>query len=108
MYRPLGPAELALVKESGFKKWPPRLQGQSIFYPVANETYAKEITIQWNVRDYGVGYVARFSVRKPFVENYLLHKVGNKEHYEWWIPAEDLEELNRNIVGKIDIVGEYR
>jgi hypothetical protein len=27
---------------------------------------------------------------------------------EWWIPAEDLEELNENIVGLIEVIGEYR
>jgi hypothetical protein len=27
---------------------------------------------------------------------------------EWWVPAEDLEELNRNIVGKIEVIGEYQ
>ena len=26
---------------------------------------------------------------------------------EWWIPAEDLAELNRNIVGVIEVVSEY-
>ena len=25
-----------------------------------------------------------------------------------WVPAEDLEELNENIVGFIEVVGEYR
>jgi len=27
-------------------------------------------------------------------------------HY-WWIPAEHLETLNANIVGLIEVVGEY-
>jgi len=27
---------------------------------------------------------------------------------EYWIPAEDLEELNSNIVGRIDVVEEFR
>jgi hypothetical protein len=26
---------------------------------------------------------------------------------EWWIPAEDLEELNSNIVGVIEVIGEF-
>ena len=39
---------------------------------------------------------------------YSIHQVGNKHHTEWWIPAEDLEELNDNIVGLIEVIGEYR
>ena len=37
LYRPTGPAELALVEASGWLAWPPRLPEQPIFYPVLNE-----------------------------------------------------------------------
>lgn len=30
------------------------------------------------------------------------------EHEEYWIPAEELEEFNRNIVGEIEVIAEYR
>jgi hypothetical protein len=35
MYRPVGPKELKLL--DGFRRWPPRLPEQPIFYPVTNE-----------------------------------------------------------------------
>ena len=107
LYRPTGPEELLLVKGSGYRKWPPRLPEQPIFYPVTNEIYAKEIATQWNIKDSGVGYVTRFRVKKIFIQNYELHQVGASHHSEWWIPAEDLEALNNNIVGKIEVIGEY-
>jgi hypothetical protein len=108
LYRPTGPKELELVKQSGFKRWPPRLSGQSIFYPVTNEEYARQIATQWNVKDSGVGYVTRFEVKKTFIDLYKVHEVGRTNHTEWWIPSEDLEELNDNIVGLIEVIGEYR
>ena len=108
LFRPTGPKELDLVAASGFRRWPPRLAGQPIFYPVTNEAYAKEIAIKWNIPESGVGFVTKFSVRKNFMEKYQIHKVGGEDHLEWWIPAEDLEELNDNIVGLIEIIGEYR
>lgn len=108
MYRPTGPEEIKLVEESGFKKWPPRLPDQPIFYPVTNEEYAKQIATQWNVKSSGVGFVTKFEVKKSFVDKYETQKVGGSEHTEWWIPAEDLEKLNDNIVGLIEIIGEYR
>jgi hypothetical protein len=107
LYRPTGPKELELVKESGYKRWPSRLPGQPIFYPVTNEKYATEITKKWNVRESGVGYVTRFEVKKSFMNNYQLHQVGASHHTEWWIPADELEALNNNIVGKIEVIGEY-
>ena len=108
VYRPTGPDELRLVETSGWRKWPPRLPGQSIFYPVANERYAREIAEKWNVPENGIGYVTRFEVRKSFMDRYETHGVGGSGHVEWWVPAEDLEELNANIVGLIEVIGKYR
>ena len=108
LYRPTGPNELKLVEESGFNKWPPRLPEQPIFYPVTNEKYAKEIATQWNIKDSGVGYVTKFLVKKSFMAKYKIEQVGASHHTEWWVPAEELEELNSNIVGKIEVIGEYR
>ena len=108
LYRPTGPDEVELVRQSGYAKWPPRLPGQPIFYPMRNEEYAREIATRWNVRDGKTGYVTRFEVRKSFMNQYEIHQVGASHHTEWWIPAEDLEELNKNIVGKIEVIGEHR
>lgn len=108
LYRPTGPKELQLVKESGYKKWPPRLPEQPIFYPVTNEQYAKEIASEWNVKNSGCGYVCRFKVRSEFIDKYEIHQVGASHHKEWWIPAEDLETLNQNIVGEIEVIAEFK
>jgi hypothetical protein len=107
MYRPVGSKELQLLKDRGFRRWPPRLPEQPIFYPVTNEQYAIEIASRWNVTDDGVGYVTKFAVRRSFVQQYDIQRVGGVHHTEWWIPAEDLERLNDNIVGVIEVIGEY-
>jgi hypothetical protein len=108
LYRPTGPQELKLVAASGYRRWPPRLPEQPIFYPVTNEEYARQIAIKWNIPASGVGYVTRFQVKKSFMDKYQIQKVGGEQHIEWWIPAEDLEELNDNIVGQIEVIGEYK
>ena len=108
LFRPTGPEELKLVEESGFKRWPPRLAGQPIFYPVTNEKYAKEIATRWNIKDSGVGYVTRFEVKTEFMSKYKIEQVGAAHHTEWWVPDAELPELNDNIVGLIEVVGEYK
>ncbi len=108
LYRPTGPEELALVKASGYRLWPPRLPEQPIFYPVTNEHYAVDIASDWNVKASGVGYVTRFQVRKAFMDSYPIQQVGARHHTEWWVPAEDLDELNRNIVGLIEVIREFK
>lgn len=108
LYRPTGPIELDLVKQSAFRRWPPRLPGQPFFYPVTNEQYAIEIASQWNTKDSKIGYVTRFQVKADFMSQFAIQKVGGAHHTEWWIPAEELEALNDNIVGLIEVIGEYR
>jgi hypothetical protein len=107
LYRPVRPKELALIAASGYREFPPRLAGQPIFYPVLNEEYARQIARDWNVPASGAGYVTRFAVRNEFVARYPIRTVGGAVHQELWIPAEDLAEMNRNIVGLIEVIGEY-
>ena len=110
LYRPTGDNELALVEESGFRAWPPRLFWQPIFYPVLNEEYATQIARDWNSTSEPnyVGFVTRFRVRASFLRQYDVHQVGGRVHQEYWIPAEDLEALNANIVGQIEVIATYR
>ncbi|WP_422979398.1 hypothetical protein [Undibacterium sp. TC9W] len=107
LYRPTGPEELALVRDSGNKKWPPRLPEQPIFYPVTNVEYAIQIARDWNVPASGSGYVTRFEVSKSFMDNYPVQTVGGAIHTEWWIPAEDVELMNANIVGQIELIHSF-
>jgi hypothetical protein len=107
LYRPVGPEELAKLRESAFKRWPPRLPEQPIFYPVTNEQYAAEIAERWNIKDSGYGAVTRFQVRAMFMARYPIQKVGGAHHTEWWVPAEELEALNDEIVGTIEVIREF-
>ncbi len=107
LYRPTGQRELALVRESGYRAWPPRLPEQPIFYPVLNEEYATQIARDWNARGTSIGYVTRFHVRAAYLRRYEVQTVGGRVHQEYWIPAEDLPEFNSNIVGLIEVVAEF-
>lgn len=107
LYRPVGPRELALIAESGYRAFPPRLPEQPIFYPVLNEEYARQIARDWNVKTSGAGYVTRFQVASAFLEPYPAQVVGAAIHRELWIPAEQLPGLNRHIVGLIEVIAEF-
>src|ERR1044071_8010439 len=110
LYRPVGQKELDLIRESGYSGFPPRLPEQPIFYPVLNEEYATQIARDWNTKhnDPPVGYVTRFQVRSDYLVGYEVQVVGGSQHQEYWIPAGALDEFNRNIVGQIEVIAEYR
>jgi hypothetical protein len=107
LFRPVGENELALIRASGYTGFPPRLEGQPIFYPVLNREYAAQIARDWNARGGKHGYVTRFAVRTAFLSGYDIHRVGSAIHEEYWIPAEDLDTLNHNILGVIEVVEEF-
>ena len=75
-----------------------------------SEQYAIQIARDWNPKDEGSGfkgYVLRFNIRTEFLRHYQIHVVGSSEHQEYWIPAGDLQKLNENIVGRIEVISEF-
>lgn len=107
LYRPVGPKELALIEQSGWKEFPPRLPGQPIFYPVTNEEYAVQIARDWNVKESGSGHVTRFEVETAYLSRFPKQIVGSRIHEELWVPAEDLHEYNSQIHGKIEVIRSF-
>lgn len=107
LFRPVGPKELVLIKESGWTKFPPRLAEQPFFYPVLNEKYATQITRDWNVPSDGAGFVTKFEIERDFILNFEIHNVGGEHHDELWIPASELERFNNHIIGKISVINEF-
>jgi hypothetical protein len=111
LYRPVGQPELDLIVASDFRAFPPRLPSQPIFYPVVSLDYAVQIARDWNTRDEengSVGYVLRFAIPSEYAARYPVRQVGDRIHSELWVPAEELPEFNRQIVGTIEVVHEFR
>ena len=110
LYRPVGQKELELLEQSNFTAWPPRLPEQPIFYPVTNEDYAVQIARDWNTKDKSngcVGYVTKFEVDTDYLSRFPVEVVGGKQHSEHWIPAEDLNQFNQHIIGKIEVIRKF-
>jgi len=107
LFRPVGPAELALIEASGFRAFPPRLPDQPIFYPVTTEAYAVKIARDWNVPASGAGFVTRFQIRASHLARYPVQPAGGQDHLEHWIPAEELDAFNANIVGRIEVIAQF-
>jgi hypothetical protein len=107
LYRPVGPAELALIEASGWRAFPARLPAQPIFYPVLNVEYARQIARDWNVRESGAGFVTRFEIDSAYVAQFPVQTVGAAIHQELWVPAEELNAFNAHIVGPIEVTEEF-
>ena len=107
LWRPVGPKELELIRQTGMRAFPPRLPEQPIFYPVRTEEYAVNIARDWNVAASGIGFVTRFQVKRSFIDRFEVKEAGGRSHLEYWIPADDLEAFNEAIVGLIEVVSSF-
>lgn len=107
LWRPVGPQELELIRQTGMRAFPPRLPDQPIFYPVLTEAYAVKIARDWNVPASGAGFVTRFRVAGSFIDRYDVQEAGGRTHLEYWIPAEDLDGFNAAIIGAIEVVRSF-
>ncbi|MEO1241059.1 MAG: hypothetical protein AAFX54_04060 [Pseudomonadota bacterium] len=111
LWRPVGRNELAKIEASGMRAFPSRLPEQPIFYPVLSFEYAEKIARDWNsVRennDYA-GFVVQFDIDDSYASRFAEQLAGGKDCRELWVPAEELEEFNRHIRGRIEVVAEYR
>ena len=103
LFRPVNIYELYKIDKSGWKRFPPRLPEQPIFYPVLDYNYAKKIN-KWNIDAYGKGYIVSFEIDDDYISQFDIHNVGDKNDKEYWIPVDELDKFNEKIIGKIFII----
>jgi len=75
---------------------------------VLNAEYAVQISRDWNVPYYGVGYVVRFAVDTAYLAQFPVQNVGDELHNELWVPAEQLTEFNQHVDGLIEVIAEFQ
>jgi hypothetical protein len=106
LYRSIGPGEYRLIEQSGWLAFPLRAE-QPMFYPVLTEAFALKIAHEWILPDLGMAYITRFNVRRAFLARYPVDNAGGKDLDEYWIPAADMPEFNKNIVGPIEVIRHF-
>ncbi len=52
--------------------------------------------------------MTRFEVGTEFLGRYPVRQAGGETILELWVPAEELDEFNAHIVGRIEVVREFR
>ncbi len=110
LWRPVGLKELDLIAASGWKKFPPRLSWQPIFYPVLNFEYAAQIANEWNTADPNSdfsGFVTAFEIPTAYFQKFEVQNVGGHQHNELWVPAEELENFNTQLINGIWVEAAY-
>jgi hypothetical protein len=53
-------------------------------------------------------FVTRFAIAAGVFAKYKVETVGGAIYKELWVPAEELPAFNQSIIGKIEVVAEFR
>jgi hypothetical protein len=112
LFRPIGCQELELIEKSGFTQFPPQAFSPAYLLSSSEPRVRRKVARDWNTKDADsgyMGYVTRFRVRRDYLSKYPVQLVGARSvHEEYWIPAEDLEQFNENLVGLIEIIASFQ
>ncbi len=111
LWRPIGEQELGKIEASGMRAFPVTTRHEPIFFPVHSFEYADKIARSWNSveEDYQfLKFIVMFSLTDKFLARYATQSACEGRYVEYWIPPEDLDEVNENIIGQIEVVAEYK
>jgi hypothetical protein len=54
-----------------------------------------------------VGYVTQFEIPLAYFKKFKIENVGAGNHNELWVPAEELENFNTEILNKIKVINVF-
>lgn len=107
LYKSLSPVQLAQVVSLGWRAFPAMDDDQQIFAPKLHQAYAEMLARQLEMAHFQAGYVVRFTLGNDFLQRFTPVSVAYREHEEYRIPVRSLAELNRAIVGRIELVSGF-
>ncbi len=104
LYRPVELDELCLVYRAGMRAFPSLLPQQRTFCAVLGEDDAIEVARRLSTEtDSKAGFVTRFSLDEPGARDFEQRIVDE----ELELPAEELDELNAHLAGRIEVVAAF-
>lgn len=104
LYYPVGQPELDWIAASGWLEFPPCPLEQAVFAPALQPEYAAGLAQEWQVPSQDVAYVLRFAVDADYAATFPVQTTGRPEQATLQVPAEELPDFNRQILGQIEVV----
>ena len=107
LYRPVGLAELEFMARLGCDDFRHGFRNSRSSIRCSTSS-TRQIALNWNTKDSAgraieAGFVTEFDLPAEYVERFEEHTVGSSLHKELWVPAEELEEFNSQILGRIRV-----
>ena len=103
LYRTIGMREMTLLRDAGWRAFPPRTRGQPSLCMLTDQSEARQIAREWMVPVGGAGFVARFTVAAAFLQS-SRPQSDDVLPMDYVIPAGELPKLNEHLAGPIELI----
>ncbi|HUH36519.1 MAG TPA: hypothetical protein VL027_01110 [Spongiibacteraceae bacterium] len=107
VYAAIGPANLAVVIASGWRRLGVDFPNQAHCYLKRDAQYAAQIARAWHASQYSAGYVVQLRVRETFLATLALDTIAYQDHLQYRLPAAELGDLARHCAGRIRVLHAY-
>ncbi|RDH45504.1 hypothetical protein [Zooshikella ganghwensis] len=108
LYRPIGPEQLAHLKQRDFAAFPGEEMQQKFFYPLLHESFARRLALEWYLPQFGAAHIVSFDINSHYLEQFEVKRIGGPEHTEYRIPVTQIDRLNKQLLGKIQLLSSYQ
>ncbi len=108
LYRPATAAQVSAIAGNRWRAFGSESLVGGYFYPMLHRSYARLLARQWNVRQYGEGFVLQCHVDARWLSQFQPHTVATAAQLEYCIAANDLPGFNAALRGSIHILQHYR
>lgn len=108
LYRPATTAQVSALAAGDWQAFGHESLVAGCFYPMLHSSYARLVARQWNVRQYGEGFVLQCRVDARWLSQFTPHTVATPTHLEYCIAADLLPAFNAAMTDRIRIVQHYR
>lgn len=100
LYRTVNGDDLSALRARQWKGFPPC--AEAAFYPALNARFARDLMSSQEGEV--TLHLTRFRINAGYVRSFEVQTLSGEVYEELWVPAEELEAFNRNIVGRIAVV----
>lgn len=108
LYRPATAAQVSAIAARQWQAFGAESLVGGYFYPMLHSSYARLVARQWNVRQYGEGFVLQCRVDARWLAQFQPQTVATPAQLEYRIAANELAGFNHALAGCIGIVQHYR
>ena len=109
LYRPMSAEEYEKLAARNFTGFPPCRDDQQLFTLLLSQQGAAAIARRMRIAKHSepTVYVVSVTAEDSYIRQYPVQHKEDPDRSAVWIPAEELDQLNQHLLGKIRVIEQF-